>query len=153
MQDVKDGETVWWGRGLWDISVLYDLWTNVFSHFSLKRQHVCPQLLIRVWLFVTPWSLAPLSLGVSRQACWSRLPLPPPGDLPNPGIEPESPVSPALAGRFFTSETPGNSNYMLYIPIKSTTCLKIHICSFIQEYSLMPSTVVGFRDSIGQSPT
>ena len=37
-QDVKDGATVWRGRGLWGISVLYDLRTNVFSHFSLKRQ-------------------------------------------------------------------------------------------------------------------
>ena len=32
---------------------------------------------------------------------------PPPGDLPKPGIQPESPVSPALAGRFFTTEPPG----------------------------------------------
>ena len=104
-----------------------------------------------VWLFVTPWSLAPLSLGFSRQECWSGLPFPPPGEHPNPGIEPKSPVSPALASRFFTSETPGNPHYMLYIPIKSTICLKIHICSFIQEYSLMPSPVVSFRDSTEQS--
>ena len=39
----------------------------------------------------------------SRQGHWSGLPAPPPGDLPNPGIEPESPVSPALAGGFFTT--------------------------------------------------
>ena len=44
---------------------------------------------------------APLSMGFSRQEYWSRLPCPPPGDLPEPGIEP---VSPALAGGFFTSE-------------------------------------------------
>ena len=37
-----------------------------------------------------------------RQQSWSGLPLPPPGDLPDPGIEPASPVSPALAGGFFT---------------------------------------------------
>ena len=35
------------------------------------------------------------------------MPFPPPGDLPNPGIEPMSPMSPALAGRFFTTELPG----------------------------------------------
>jgi len=35
------------------------------------------------------------------------LPFPPPGDLPDPGIRPVSPASPALAGRFFTSEPPG----------------------------------------------
>ena len=38
---------------------------------------------------------ASLSMGFSRQEYWSGLPFPPPGDLPNPGIEPVSPVSPA----------------------------------------------------------
>ena len=38
----------------------------------------------------------------SKQGYWSRLPFPSPGDLPDPGIEPTSLVSPALAGRFFT---------------------------------------------------
>ena len=51
---------------------------------------------------------APLSMGFSRQEYWSRLPFPPPGDLPDPGIKPASLVSPALAGRFFTTEPPGN---------------------------------------------
>ena len=45
----------------------------------------------------------PLSMGFSRQEYWSGLPYPPPGDLPNPGIEPMSFTSPALAGRFFTT--------------------------------------------------
>ena len=43
----------------------------------------------------TPWILAcqaPLSMGFSRQESWSRLPFPSPEDLPNPGIEPGSPV-------------------------------------------------------------
>ena len=40
-------------------------------------------------------------MGFSRQEYWSGLPFPPPGDLPDPGIEPMSPASPALAGRFF----------------------------------------------------
>ena len=44
---------------------------------------------------------APLSMGFSGQEHWSGLPFPPPGDLPHPGIEPTSPASPALAGRFF----------------------------------------------------
>ena len=46
---------------------------------------------------------APLSMGFSRQECWSGLPCSPPGDLPDPGIEPKSLLSPALAGRFFTT--------------------------------------------------
>ena len=56
-----------------------------------------------VQLFVTLWVIAhqaPLSVGFSRQEYWSGLLCPPPGDLPNPGIEPESL---ALTGRFFTS--------------------------------------------------
>ena len=42
-----------------------------------------------------------------RQECWSGLPFPSPEDLPNPGIELVSLVSPALAGRFFTTVLPG----------------------------------------------
>ena len=44
---------------------------------------------------------APLSMGFSRQEHWSGLPCPPPGGLPDPGMEPTSLVSPALAGRLF----------------------------------------------------
>ena len=47
--------------------------------------------LSRVRLFVTPWTVAsqaPPAMGFSRQECWSGLPFPSPGDLPNPGIEP-----------------------------------------------------------------
>ena len=41
-------------------------------------------------------------MGFSRQEYWSGLPGPPPGDLPDPGTEPQSLMSPALAGGFFT---------------------------------------------------
>ena len=44
---------------------------------------------------------APLSMGFSRQEYWSELPFLSPGDLPNPGIEPVSLMSPVLAGGFF----------------------------------------------------
>ena len=44
-------------------------------------------------------------MGFSRQECWSWLPFPPPGDLPDQGIEPESLTSPALAGGFLTTST------------------------------------------------
>ena len=67
-------------------------------------------MLSSVQLFATPWTVAhqaPLSLGFSRQEYWSGLPFPPPGDLPDPVIELISPVSPALAGRFFTTEPLG----------------------------------------------
>ena len=57
--------------------------------------------------FATIWTVAhqaPLSMGFSRQECWSGWPLPPPGELPIPGIEPKFS---ALVGRFFTTEPPG----------------------------------------------
>ena len=55
--------------------------------------------LSHVLFFVTPWTRArqaPLSMGFSKQEYWSGLPFSSPGDLPNAGIKPESPVSPAL---------------------------------------------------------
>ena len=56
--------------------------------------------------------LQALSMGFSRQEYWSGLPCPPPGDLPDPVIKPASLMSPALAGRFFTTEPPGKSNHL-----------------------------------------
>ena len=53
------------------------------------------KLLSRVRLFATPWTVVyqfPPAMGFSRQEYWSRLPLPSPGDLPDPGTEPRSPV-------------------------------------------------------------
>ena len=67
--------------------------------------HVCIRPFSHVRLCVTLWTVAlkaPLSMRFSRQEYWNRLPCPPPEDLPNPGIEPASPESPALAGGFFT---------------------------------------------------
>ena len=58
--------------------------------------------------FATPWTVShqvPLSMEFSRQEYWSELPLPTPGDLPDPEIKPMSLVSSALAGRFFTTST------------------------------------------------
>ena len=57
-----------------------------------------------IQFFATLWTVAhqaPLFMGFPRQEYWSRLPCPPPGDLPHPGIKPKAP---ALAGGFFTNE-------------------------------------------------
>ena len=67
----------------------------VLSHFS------CVQLFATLWTVahLVPLSMGfsrqeyPLSMGFSRQEYWSELPCLPPGDLPNPGIEPASPVA------------------------------------------------------------
>ena len=78
-----------------------DQWTHSFS----ERKKV--KSLSRIRLFATPWTVAyqpPLSMGFSRQECWSRLPFPSPGDFPNPGIEPGSP---ALEADALPSEPPG----------------------------------------------
>ena len=68
---------------------------------------------------MTPWTIAlqaPLSMGFPRQEYWSRLPFPPPGDFPNPEIEPVPAASPASAGRFFTAEPPGKPiRYTIYL--------------------------------------
>ena len=72
----------------------------VLSHFS------------RVELFATPWTIAgqpPLSMGFSKQEYWSELPCTLPGDLPDPGIEPASLMSPALADKFFTTAAAAKS--------------------------------------------
>ena len=55
-----------------------------------------------VQLFVTPWTVAhqiSLSMEFSRQEYWNGLLFPTSGDLPDPGIKPEFPVAPELAGR------------------------------------------------------
>ena len=65
--------------------------------------------LSHVRLFVAPWTVAhqaPLSMGFSRQEYWSGVPFPSPGDLPNSGIEPKSPVSPAWQMDAELSEKP-----------------------------------------------
>ena len=76
----------------WNMEIMF--MKHVLTHFS------------RVRLFATLWTVAcqvPLSMGFAGQEYWSGLPFPPPGDLLNPGIKPESLTSPALAGGFFTT--------------------------------------------------
>ena len=77
--------------------------SHLQSHPSnpfLHQTRVCAMLscFSCIQLFATPWTVAhqaPLSMGFSRQEYWSGLPCLPPGDFPNPGIEPMSLTSPA----------------------------------------------------------
>ena len=101
---------------------------------------VCTWSLICICLFATTWTVArqaPLSMGFSSQEYWRGLPFPPPGDLPDPGIKPASPVSPALAGRFFTTQPPvpadpGTNQGWKSPPRLSQECQFIrHVNSFI----------------------
>ena len=52
-------------------------------------------------------------MGFPRQGYWGGLPRSPPGDLPDSGIKPASPVSSALAGGFFTTEPPGKPRFFI----------------------------------------
>ena len=74
-------------------------------NYAIRCMLAC-QIACRVQLFATLWAVAyqaPLSMGFSRQEHWGGLSRPLPRDLPNPGIEPMSLISPALAGMFFTN--------------------------------------------------
>ena len=63
----------------------------------------------------TPWThQAPLSMGLTKQEYWNGLPFPTPGDLPDPGMEPLSLMSPALASGFFITAPPGEPQYHDY---------------------------------------
>ena len=117
--------------------------TEDLLFFHLKNCFICSkwvraQLSSCVWLFVTPWTVDHqvfLSMEFSRQEYWSGLPFPTPGDLPDPGIKPTSPVSPALASGYFTTAPPGNpipSGYHFLINIVITNVYK-HFCKWITE--------------------
>ena len=83
--------------------VLSNLKLGVFIHLCLECVHAQS-------LFGMPWTVAcqaPLSMGFSRQECWIGLPFPPPGDLPDPGIDRASLALPALVGRFL----PGGASW------------------------------------------
>ena len=107
---------------------------NPGSHLK----HVC--VLSHVPLFVTPWTVAhqaPLSMGISRQEYWSELPSPTPGDLPDPGIEHESLVSPVLAGGFSTAAPHGKP------PPSSTAAQQI-----FSDPSLCAGSVLGSANKV-----
>ena len=81
----------------------------IFFFFQSGALSSHAQLLSRVCLFATLWTVArqaPLSMRFSRQEYWNRLPFPTPWDLSDPETEP---ASPALAGRFFTTEPSGKT--------------------------------------------
>ena len=79
----------------------------------------------RVWLLVTLRTVAcqaHLSMEFFKQEYWSGLPCFPPGDLPNPEIEPESLVSLARAGGFFTTSATREAH------VSASACVRIHVC-------------------------
>ena len=87
---------------------------------------MCVCTLSCVRFFMTPWTVshqAPLFMEFSKQEYCSGLPFPSPGDLPNQGIEPTSPVSPTLAGSFFTSWATRAALYLFFVNSNQIPCL------------------------------
>ena len=87
----------------------------------------------RVLFFVTPWTVAhetPLSIGFSRQGHWSGLPFPPPGALPDPGIEPRSPKLQANFYHWATIEAPRIGLGTESVPEEWGTPVPLTLCSF-----------------------
>ena len=104
--------------------------------------HAClPICFSPVRLFGILWAIAcqaPLSVGFPKQEYWSRLPFPPSGDLPNPGIEPSSLISPTIAGEFFiTSATWEASDLQV-----NTCCMKGCHLPFCSSFLAPPSRQV-----------
>ena len=88
---------------------------NMLAYWLVPQSESEVKSLSRVWFFATPWTVAHQaspSMGFSRQEYWSGLPVPSPGDLPNPGIKPRSP---ALQAGILTSEPPGKKFLQLIL--------------------------------------
>ena len=88
-----------------------------------------------VQVFATPWTVAhqaPVSLGFSGQEYWSQLPFPPPGDLPNPGIEARSSV---LQAGSLSSEPPGKLLWWREVTIKKL----LDLLWWFHEWNYLPT--------------
>ena len=106
---------MWFHKIIWPLSYLQIVGIRVnFSfvyNFIVLHFTVCVCVLTQLCLILhdptgTITHKAPLSIGSSKQESWSGLPFPPPEDLPNPKIEPLSPVAPVLASGLFITELP-----------------------------------------------
>ena len=108
----------------------------------------------RVWLFTTLQTIARqalLSIGFSRQECWSELLCPPPGNLPDPRMKPASYLSPALAGGFFTSSTSWEArcgvlhwliiNWFSYVELSLHSRNKSHLVIVFNLYRMLLNSI------------
>ena len=86
-----------------------------------------------VWFFSTPWTVArqtPLSMGFSRQEYWSGLPRHPPGDHPDPGIEPASLMSLHWQAGSLSPAPPGKpTSESVSHPVMSNSLWPMWLCS------------------------
>ena len=140
------GEAGLMERAVWfqEMSILFDLTWSIppLNPISMSAQS-CLTLCNPVDTHQTP-----LSLGFSRQEHWSGLPFPPPGHLPDPGLEHTSLLSSALAGRFFTTAPSGKppktwGSFICMIPSESC-CLP-----FFHKYWFLSFKVFIYLAALG----
>ena len=116
-ESIRNTEPVSFCFHTW-LDIIVKVQTSVKVHLILREtENTFLYIFMCVWVlgrfscvrvFVTLGTVArqaPLSMGFSRQESWNGLPWPPPGDLPNPGVEPTVLTFPALTSRFFTTNT------------------------------------------------
>ena len=123
-------------------SCLYGIWFSLSAKHPNPSACCVPSHLSHVLLFATPWTVAhqaPLSMGFFRQEYWSGLPCPPPGELPNPGIQRASLMSPELADGFFTTSTTWEASLISQVlqPIQAS-----------ESFILILGTVIHFWTSL-----
>ena len=107
---------LWLNKNPWKLGLLLSLAKEVIKvrvwEVGLFKRETHPGQSVHACSITSNFvaSQAPLSMESPRQEYWSGLPFPPQGDLPSQGIKTASPMSPALAGRFFTTEPPGKAH-------------------------------------------
>ena len=116
----KYWKALWWRKISFPLFFLVLYWES-YNMRQINSMHSCVYAWLshfsHVWPFATLWTIAlqaPLSMTFSRQEYWSGLPCPSSAYLPDSAIEPSSLMSPALAGRFYTTsdtwEAPPNTS-------------------------------------------
>ena len=132
-----------WGHKELDMTEWLN-WTDAYAYTCIHiHKHVCAQSFSHVQLFATPWTIAVRLLcpqEFSRQEYWSSLPCPPPGDIPNLGIEPRTPT---LQADSLPSEPPGKPIHThthtythIYRLTHISTCT--HTNTYIQRKKIIP---------------
>ena len=116
--------------------------TKLYSWYQVCVRGVCVlSCFSRIWLFATPWTVAhqaALSMGFSRQEYWSGSSFPSPGYPPDPGIEPRSLMSPALAGRLFTTGACWEERLTVsHSVVPELNYSRLRLC-FVQSWLLWP---------------
>ena len=135
------------GRGVGAVCLFF------LAAFNTWCVHACMfSCFSHVRLFVTLWTIAPqapLPMGFSRQEYWTGLPCPPPGDLSDPGIKSASLMSPALAGKVFTTSTTWEAPATTAVSEKSARTLILFSHKRLMLQPLFPGVS---RNSVGEPP-